>query len=228
MREIILDTETTGLNPRTGDRVVEIGCVELVNHMPTGQTYQAYLNPERDMPAEAEKVHGLSNQFLADKPVFAAIAEEFLAFVGDSPLIAHNAGFDLGFVNAELALVGKPLLTADRTIDTVELARRKFPGAQASLDALCRRFQIDTSHRTMHGALLDAHLLAAVYLELVGGREPGLLLNAKIATAAEMSAERRAAPVRSPRPHQPTDAESAAHAAFLARLKDPIWSKSLI
>jgi len=224
LREIVIDTETTGLNPYGGDRIVEIGCIELVNHIPTGRTYQAYVNPERDMPAEAERVHGLTVAFLQDKPVFAAIAEEFLGFVADAPLIAHNAGFDIGFINAELKRLGRAALAPERTIDTFELARRKFPGAQASLDALCRRFQIDIAHRSKHGALLDAELLAKVYLELVGGREPGLLLSV---AAAEISVSSQAnAPIlvrRPPRSHAPTPEEVAAHVAFLGTLKDPIW-----
>lgn len=169
MREIVLDTETTGLNPKFGDRVVEIGCVELLNHIATGETYHTYVNPERDMPAEAEAVHGLSIEFLSDKPLFADIADDFLAFVGSSSVIAHNAPFDLGFLNAELKAAGRPILPKDRSIDTVPLARRKFPGAQVNLDALCRRFNVDLSARVKHGALLDSELLAEVYLELVGG-----------------------------------------------------------
>jgi DNA polymerase-3 subunit epsilon len=227
LRQIIIDTETTGLNARAGDRLVEIGAVELMNHMPTGRTYQVYLNPERDMPAEAERVHGISAAFLADKPLFAAVVDEFLAFIGDAPLVAHNASFDIGFVNAELERAGRDPLPTDRTIDTVDLARRKFPGAQASLDALCRRFQIDTTHRTKHGALLDAELLAKVYLELVGGREPGLLLNvATASTPAPVTAKHeRAAVMRPPRPHAPSAEEAAAHAAFVATLKNPLWTK---
>jgi DNA polymerase-3 subunit epsilon len=227
MREIILDTETTGLNPKGGDRIVEIGCVELMNHVPTGRTFHCYINPERDMPAEAERVHGLSSAFLADKPVFAAIADEFVAFVDSAPLVAHNAGFDLAFVNAEFTRLGRAIFPTDRSIDTVELARRKFPGAQASLDALCRRFQIDTTRRTKHGALLDAELLAQVYLELVGGREPGLSLTVA-ATTSEITVVRAAATsivVRPPRTHAPTVAELESHAAFLARIKNPIWLK---
>jgi DNA polymerase-3 subunit epsilon len=223
VREIVIDTETTGLNPFAGDRIVEVGCIELVNHIPTGRTFQAYVNPERDIPAESERVHGLTATFLQDKPVFAAIVEDLLAFVGDAPLIAHNAGFDMGFINAELKRLNRAPLAADRTIDTVELARRKFPGAQASLDALCRRFQIDIAHRSKHGALLDAELLAKVYLELVGGREPALLLNV---AATESSVSPTAASIvveRPPRAHAPTPDEAAAHNAFLATLKDPIW-----
>ena len=224
MREIVLDTETTGLDPMSGHRVVEVGCIELVNHMPTGREFHSYVNPERDIPAEAEAVHGLSSAFLSDRPLFAALADELLSFIGDAPVIAHNASFDMGFINAELRRVGKAPLASERTIDTVMLARRKFPGAQASLDALCRRFQIDLSGRGKHGALLDARLLAKVYLELVGGREPGLLL----ATATEVAAspvdvEPRAA--RPPRPHQANAEELKAHAAFIAKLKNPIWTR---
>ena len=228
MREIVLDTETTGFDPQQGHRVVEIGCIELMNHIPTGKTFHKYINPERDMPAEAERVHGISAAFLADKPLFAAIVDEFLAFVGDAPLVAHNASFDIGFVNAELERAGRDPLPTDRTIDTVDLARRKFPGATASLDALCRRFQIDTTHRTKHGALLDAELLAKVYLELVGGREPGLLLNvATASTPAPVVAQReRARTTRPPRPHAPSADETAAHAAFVAKLKNPLWTKT--
>jgi DNA polymerase-3 subunit epsilon len=221
MREIVLDTETTGFDPLTGHRVVEIGCLELLNHMATGREFHAYLNPERDMPSEAEAVHGLSIQFLSDKPIFAAIVEDMLAFIGDSPIVAHNASFDMNFINAELKRVGKLPLPSERAIDTVTLARRKFPGAQASLDALCRRFQIDTSDRSKHGALLDAKLLSKVYLELVGGREPGLALLASESTAAQHVTEQR--PVRPPRPHDPTAEESAAHAGFIATLKNAIW-----
>jgi DNA polymerase-3 subunit epsilon len=224
MREIVLDTETTGFDPLTGHRVVEIGCLELVNHMATGREYHTYLNPERDMPAEAENVHGLSIGFLSDKPLFASVADELLAFIGDAPIIAHNASFDLGFINAELRRVNRPPLPSDRTIDTVTLARRKFPGAQASLDALCRRFSIDTSERSKHGALLDAKLLSRVYLELVGGREPGLALAGMDAAAAsaDVIVAREARPAR---PHGATDTERAAHTAFIAKIKNALWSQ---
>ncbi len=222
MREIILDTETTGLSP-VDHRVVEIGCIELINHVATGKEYHAYINPERDMPAEAEAVHGLSSEFLSTKPLFAAIVEDFLAFIGDAPVVAHNAGFDMGFINAELKRLSRAPLSPDRAIDTVLLARRKFPGAQASLDALCRRFQIDTSARSKHGALLDAQLLAQVYLELVGGREPGLALALSETAAVNVTAAERVA--REPRPHAPSAEELAAHTAFLATIKNPLWSK---
>ncbi|MEK9725249.1 MAG: DNA polymerase III subunit epsilon, partial [Rhodospirillaceae bacterium] len=174
MREIVLDTETTGLDPKSGHRIVEIGCIEIVNQVPTGETFHQYVNPERDMPDGAFQVHGLSEEFLSDKPVFAKIAADFLAFVGDSNLVIHNAAFDMGFINAELEATGREPLAMERAIDTVSMARRKFPGAPASLDALCKRFQIDNSNRQLHGALLDAGLLAEVYLELIGGRQRGL------------------------------------------------------
>ncbi len=224
-REIVLDTETTGLNPGSGDRIVEIGCLELINHLPTGQVFQCYLNPQRDMPAEAYKVHGLSAEFLAKHKLFADIADDMLAFLEDSPLVIHNAGFDLGFLNAELARLERSPLDAERAIDTVLIARRKFPGAPASLDALCRRFEIDNSARTKHGALLDAELLAEVYLELIGARQPSLALGAAEATPAgskRVSSQRQA---RVARPHAPSEAEAAAHAALVDRLEDPIWRK---
>ncbi len=221
MREIVLDTETTGFDPLTGHRVVEIGCIELFNHMATGNEFHTYLNPERDMPAEAEKVHGLSITFLSDKPLFVAIAEDMLAFIGDSPIIAHNASFDMNFINAELTRIGRQTLPSDRAIDTVTLARRKFPGAQASLDALCRRFQIDTSARGKHGALLDAKLLSQVYLELIGGRQPGLALAASETIDVGHSAGDRS--VRPARTHAPTAEELAAHGSFVGALKNPIW-----
>ena len=179
MREIVFDTETTGLDPTTGDRVVEIGCLELVNRLPSGETFHVYLNPERDMPAEAEAVHGLSAAFLSDKQRFRDVADAFLAFIGDAPLIAHNASFDMRFINAELRACGRDDLSAHKVIDTLALARQKFPGAPASLDALCRRFGVDNSGRELHGALLDSELLAGVYLELSGGRQPGLVFAAK-------------------------------------------------
>ena len=183
MREIVLDTETTGLDPRKGDRVVEIGCVELINHVPTDNEYHVYINPERDMPTAAFEVHGLSEEFLSDKPVFADVAQGFLDFVGDSPLVIHNASFDMGFLNAELKMLGRPILPADRAIDTLMMARKKFPGSPSSLDALCRRYNIDLTVRDKHGALIDSILLARVYLELIGGAQPGLdLTEASTAT----------------------------------------------
>ncbi len=221
MREIVFDTETTGLDPESGHRVVEIGCLELINHLPSGRSFQRYLNPERDMPEGAFAVHGLSAEFLSTHPVFEKIVDEFLAFIGDSRLIIHNAAFDLKFMNAELRRVNRALLDAARAVDTVEMARRKFPGAPAGLDALCKRFNIDNSQRTKHGALLDAELLAEVYLELVGGRQATLgLSGAELVAEAQEIVSRTHRP---PRPHAPTVEEQAAHQTLLAKIKDPIW-----
>jgi DNA polymerase III subunit epsilon len=225
MREIVIDTETTGLDPATGDRIVEIGAVELVNHVPTGRTFHAYINPQREVPEEAVTVHGLTTAFLADKPVFAAIAAEFAAFVGDARLVIHNAAFDMKFLNAELGWVGQPTVPWARTVDTLELARRRFPGTQNSLDALCRRFGVDNSGRTRHGALLDSELLAEVYLELMGGRQPDLTLAVVASGPALVSAW---APPPRPRPLAPrlTPAEAAAHAAFVAELGErALWAR---
>jgi DNA polymerase-3 subunit epsilon len=221
VREIVLDTETTGFDPAAGHRVVEIGCVELVNHVPTGQSYQTYLNPEREMPDDAFAVHGLGTEFLAEKPLFAAIIDDFLAFIGEAPLVIHNAEFDLKFLNAELARLDRPALPLERAIDTVGLARRKFPGQPASLDALCRRFNVDASARDKHGALLDAELLAQVYLELTGGRQPGLGLAVE-ATVEGSAGERRERP---PRPHEPSAEEVEAHSRFVDGLENPIWKQ---
>lgn len=226
-REIVLDTETTGLDPLSGDRVVEIGCVELVNHVATGAVFHRYLNPERPMNPEAEAIHGLSDAFLADKPVFAAVAAEFFAFVGEAPLVIHNAPFDMKFLNAEFRRLGRPEWPMRRAIDTIPLARRRFPGAQASLDALCRRFGIDNSGREKHGALLDAELLAEVYLELIGGRQPDFGLAAGRRGAAGPA--RGYVPPARPRPLRPrlTEAEAAAHAAFVAELGEGALWRSL-
>ena len=225
MREIVLDTETTGLDPRSGDRLVEIGCIELVNHMPTGQVFHRYVNPERDMPDEAFNVHGLSAEFLSRHPTFPEIVAELRAFIGDdSQLIIHNAEFDMKFINAELARLGFPALPMSRATDTVAMARRRFPGAPASLDALCRRFEIDNSQRTRHGALLDAELLAEVYLELIGGRQPVFELGASNAKGAVAQIAVVREP-RAPRPHAASAAELEAHAAFVAKMKNPIWAK---
>ena len=176
MREIVLDTETTGLSPNKGDRVVEIGCVELINHVPTENTFQVYLNPERDMDEGAQRVHGLTNEFLLDKPKFSEIAEEFISYIGESKIIAHNASFDINFLNSELARVDRSKIQDERVVDTLKMAREKYPGARNSLDALCKRFLVDNSNRKLHGALLDSELLAEVYLELIGGKEPDLAL----------------------------------------------------
>jgi DNA polymerase-3 subunit epsilon len=220
MREIVLDTETTGFDPESGDRLVEIGCLEIVNYVPTGRTFHRYCNPERDMPEGAFAVHGLSISFLEKHPVFEAIADEFLEFIGDARLVIHNADFDMRFLNAELKRCNRPTLEKERALCTVILSRRKFPGAQASLDALCKRFEIDNSHRTKHGALLDAELLADVYLELMGGRQAGLELAQQVEeqVAALVQRDRR-----EPRPHAASEAELAAHKALLAKLKTPIW-----
>lgn len=227
MREIVLDTETTGLDPASGHRVVEIGCVELINHVPSGQLFHRYLNPERDMPDAAFAVHGLSEEFLSGHPLFTDIADDFLDFIGDSPLIIHNADFDMKFVNWELTLTQRQALPRDRAIDTVQMARKRFPGSPASLDALCRRFGIDNSARDKHGALLDAELLAEVYLELIGGREPGLALAAASPTGmTERSARSVARPVRPARLFEPSPDELAQHEKFVASLADPIWLKN--
>jgi DNA polymerase III, epsilon subunit, Proteobacterial len=218
MREIALDTETTGLDPLAGHRIIEIGCVEMHNHVATGESFHCYLNPERPVPAEAFAVHGLSDAFLADKPRFAEVAEKMLAFLGDARLVIHNAAFDLGFLNAELARLKRPPLAADLAIDTVRLAREKFPGSPANLDALCRRFDIDNSDRTLHGALKDAQLLARVYLQLCGGREPTLTL-----VSSRTVTRKAPPPPRTPRLIEPTAEEAAAHAAMLDKLKKPLW-----
>jgi len=228
MREIVLDTETTGLNPLGGHRIVEIGCVELVNHVATGNVYHQYVNPERDMPQEAFQVHGLSEEFLATHPRFEEVADDFLVFIGDATLIIHNAQFDMGFINAELARLDRAAVPMDRAIDTVRLAREKFPGAQASLDALCRRFQIDNSARSKHGALLDSELLAEVYLELIGGRQPDLELASEKVPVTEMVQATgpetdEGSILRQARKHSPTEAELLRHAEFIDRLENPIW-----
>ena len=227
MREIVFDTETTGLDPKTGDRMVEIGCVELLNLVPTGKVYHAYYNPERDMPAGAEAVHGLSAAFLADKPLFRDSCEELLDFIGDAPLIAHNAGFDFGFLNAELGLCERVAVCTSRMIDTVALAKKRHPGAKLSLDALCTRYGIDRSHRVKHGALLDAELLAQVYVELKGGRQIGLELAAERAAMAPAQLitvrQAPAGPRRAPRPHAASPAELARHREFMAGIENAAW-----
>ena len=227
MREIVFDTETTGLDPQSGDRLVEIGCIEMVHRVPTGSVFHAYFNPERSMPPEAEAVHGLSNAFLADKPLFAQHAAELLAFLGDAPLVAHNAGFDFGFLNAELALCNLSPVDRSRMVDTVAIARRKHPGAKLSLDALCSLYGIDRSHRVRHGALLDAELLAQLYVELMGGRQIGLELTAEASVSQAPTAlpVAVAAPrgLRPPRPHAPSADELSRHAAFVGKISDAIW-----
>jgi len=229
MREIVLDTETTGLDPLRGDRLVEIGCVEIFNRMPTGQTFHRYLNPERDMPAEAFAVHGLSSEFLATKPLFAEAVDEFLAFIGDAPLVIHNASFDISFINAELDRIKRPAILKDRIVDTLLLARRKHPGVSNRLDDLCSRYAIDNSHRTKHGALLDAELLAEVYIDLIGARQSQLLLAAetrdiRVAGVGETPRRQREIPL-APRL---TEADRAAHREFVRTLGDkPIWNDFL-
>jgi len=223
MREIALDTETTGFDPSTGDRIVEIGCVEMENFVATGRVYHRYINPERDMPEAAFKVHGLSEEFLKKHNVMAKEIDSFLEFIGDSKLVIHNAEFDMKFINAELIRHKRLPLKMEQSIDTVAMARRRFPGAQANLDALCRRFGIDNSARTKHGALLDAELLAEVYLELRGGRQTGFSLNADDNEEGGVRVAKSVA--RPPRPHAASDEEIAAHTAFLEKVKDPIWSR---
>jgi DNA polymerase-3 subunit epsilon len=221
MREIVLDTETTGLDPAAGHRIVEIACVELMNHVATGRVFHSLVDPEREVTAEAFEVHGISTESVKGKPKFGDIAGEFLDFVAGDPLVIHNAEFDLGFVNAELRRCGRPALDLP-CIDTVLLARKRFPGSPASLDALCRRFAIDLSERQKHGARLDAELLAAVYLELIGGRQPGLEFVGDVGARAGGARRERAA--RPPRPHAPSAAELERHRAFLAKLKAPLWT----
>ena len=223
MREVVLDTETTGLDPEAGHRLVEVAGLELLNHVPTGRHIQQYINPERDMPDEAYRIHGLSADFLAGYPVFPEVAQALLAFIDEASLVIHNASFDLKFLNAELDRAGLPPIAAERATDTVALARRRFPGAQVSLDALCRRFEIDNSARALHGALLDCELLAEVYLELRGGRQPGFDLAANAVSARQAATGQR--PVRPARPHAPTTDESVAHDAFIAEMKSPIWRR---
>ena len=228
MREIVLDTETTGFDPESGDRIVEIGAVELWNHVATGNTYHQYINPERSMPQEAFEVHGLGDDFLRDKPVFAQIADAFLEFVGDSKMIIHNASFDMKFLNAELKWLNKRQLPWEQALDTLAIARKRFPGSPASLDALCRRFNIDNSSRTLHGALLDSEILAEVYLELIGGKQPDFALSVTKEKTAGASVDTDWRPTRRPTtlPSRITENEKAAHAAFVEKLGDnALWNK---
>jgi DNA polymerase-3 subunit epsilon len=227
VREIVFDTETTGLNPAGGDRMVEIGCVEIFNRVETGRHFHAYFNPDREMPSDAEAVHGLTTIFLSDKPRFAERAEELLDFIGESPLVAHNASFDFGFLNFELTSCGRPVVCTSRMVDTLTLARSRHPGAKHSLDALCMRFGIDRSQRVKHGALLDAQLLAQVYVELTGGRQIGLGLvddtgSVGIAVAARPVTIREP---RAPRPHFAAAEELERHRAFIGRLVNPLWAR---
>lgn len=227
MREIVFDTETTGLSPQAGDRMVEIGCVELFNRVETGRTFHAYYNPGRPMPSEAQAVHGLSEAFLSDKPMFGDVCAALIDFIEDSPLIAHNAHFDFGFLNNEMTLCARPLVCITRMVDTLVLARQRHPGAKHSLDALCTRFGIDRSLRVKHGALIDAQLLAQVYIELTGGRQIGLSLASEIIVASEAATATavRAIVVRPPRSHAPSAEEMARHVAFVATLTDPLWDR---
>ncbi len=229
MREIVLDTETTGLDPEQGHKIVEIGCVELVDHIPTGRTFQEYLNPEREMDQDVIAIHGITNEFVKDKPTFRQVAEKFINFIGeDSKLVIHNAAFDMKFLNAELMACGRPVLSYDRVIDTLIMARQKFPGSRVNLDELCKRFKVDASARTVHGALLDSELLAEVYLELIGGREPGLVLNmaSKLQQNQQFnSSGQPARPYHEPRSFPVSKAELEAHRQFMTKIKDNFWGE---
>ena len=231
MREIVFDTETTGLSPAGGDRIVEIGCIEMIGRVETGRHFHCYFNPQRSMPSEAEAVHGLGETFLSDKPLFADKAEDLLAFIGDSPLVAHNASFDFGFLNHELGRCGRTAVCMTRMVDTLTMARTRHPGAKHSLDALCSRFGVDRSQRVKHGALLDAQLLAQVYIELTGGRQIGLGLVADqpelgaAGTTGDVVAERQVHPARV---HRPTDAERDRHRLFLVKITKPLWANALL
>lgn len=232
MREIALDTETTGFDPAQGDRIVEIGCVEMVNRVRTGKHFHCYLNPQRSMPESAFKVHGLSEAFLKDKPLFAEVVDGFLAFIGDAPLVIHNASFDMKFINAELYKAERAILPMERALDTVRMARQKFPGAPASLDALCKRFDIDLSKRTMHGALLDAELLAEVYLELMGGRQDSLLSTTTLSEGEDAGTmllpQGNYEGLKEGRPDFGlSEVEQAAHRQFIKKIKEPIWARYL-
>lgn len=233
MREIVLDTETTGIDPVAGHRIIEIGALELHNQTPTGERFHVYINPEREIDAGAVNIHGLTQEFLSDKPVFADVVGGFMDFIGASQLVIHNAPFDMGFINAELVRLGMAALPMERAVDTLAMARRKFPGAQASLDALCRRFEVDNSHRDLHGALVDADLLATVYIELLGGRQRNLSLETEKTRPATIAVADTGAPAftlnadpsKFDRPHAPSDDELAAHRTLLRRIKDPIWDR---
>ena len=222
MREIVVDTETTGLDPHSGHRIVEIAAIELFHHVPTGRKFHRYVNPQRDMPPEAYAVHGLTAEFLAGHPSFATVADDFLAFIGGDPLVIHNAEFDIAFLNAELARAGRPFLSSP-FVDTLSLARRRFPGAPASLDALCRRFTIDLAARDKHGAEIDCGLLAEVYVELLGGRQPGLDFAVAVESGGTYVTTIEDRPVRPPRPHAASLEELAAHRALLATIATPLW-----
>jgi len=226
MREIVFDTETTGLDPSQGDRIVEIGCIELVNRCETGRTFHAYFNPQMAMPSIAEQIHGLSDAFLTDKPLFEDLVEDLLDFIEDSPLVAHNAMFDYGFLNAELAACGRLHINRSRIVDTLAISKTRHPGAKHSLDALCNRYGVDRSHRIQHGALLDAQLLSQVYIELTGGRQIGLDMAGpeSVGHVAAAPASLSSNSVRRPRPHVPSDGDIARHRAFVTTLTDPLWA----
>ena len=236
MREIVLDTETTGISAAEGHRIIEIGALELVNHTPSGNNLHIYINPERDIEDGAFAVHGISSEFLANKPVFADIAQRFMQFVGEDQMVIHNANFDMAFINAELARLSLPEYPMSRVVDTLAMARKKFPGAQANLNALCRRFEIDNSHRDLHGALVDADLLTEVYIELLGGRQPNLSLDVA-RTEKQEQKQANETPIAQPgfsmrrdaaqfsRPHMPSEAELSAHEGFLKKIEDPIWKR---
>lgn len=232
MREIVFDTETTGLDPNLGHKLVELGCVEIVNKIRTGRDFHVYINPERDVPIAATNVHGLTTEFLADKPIFKEVADDFLEFIADSPLVIHNAAFDMKFINYELKLIDKPLIYPGRAIDTLDMARKKFPGAKANLDALCNRFGIDLSSRTKHGALLDAELLADVYLELIGGRQIYLSLGEEKegdtpqGGSVNVLTDASGKEIRKIREFLPSDEEIKAHEAFLESMKHPLWKQA--
>ena len=224
MREIVLDTETTGVDPTSGHRIVEIGCLELMNHVPTSRTFHRYINPERDIPDDVVAVHGITNEKVAGSPIFAAIVGEFFEFIEDAPLVIHNADFDMRFLNMEVSRLGHPPFPLERALCTLKLTRRKYPGAPASLDALCQRFRVDNSNRTLHGALLDAQLLAEVYMELLGGRQSALgLTSAEAVALVETIVERVIRPARH---FAPNETELAAHTAMLAELKNAVWLTS--
>lgn len=230
MREVVLDTETTGLDPEQGDRIVEIGAVELKNHLPTGKTYHQYINPQRMMPAEAFAVHGLGDDFLKDKPIFTEIVDDFLSFIGEAKLVIHNATFDMKFINAELRWADRTILPNNQALDTLAIARRKFPGSPASLDALCRRFGINSFDRTLHGALLDSEILAEVYLELIGGRQPDFGLSSKVsdtkATSSDRHFDRTTLKRPAPLPSLVSEQEKKAHLAFVNSLgQEALWKK---
>lgn len=225
MREIVLDTETTGMDPVKGDKIVEIGCVELINHLPTGKHYHVYINPERDIPPEATAVHGITDEFVKNKPTFGEIVGDFVEFISDARLVIHNAEFDVKFLNAELKTFGFPSIDNKKVLDTVRMAREKFPGSPANLDALCRRFGIDNSNRTLHGALLDSQLLAEVYLELLGGRQQGLAIHETALVIEEKITIVAERVYREPREFKPSEEELAAHTAMVSSMKNPLWDK---